>query len=405
MNSAKFLILNIIYIKNYQILKKKQKIIIIIFILYFFTYKKIINNNNEIEFNKSSNYSIYDAAKKSIEFLVMSSNGILFSNITLKNNKNPKVSVVVPAYNIQKYIKQAIRSIQNQEMEDLDIVIVNDFSTDNTLKIIEEIGKEDKRIKVLNNKKNMGLLYTRCIGTLTAKGNYIFPLDGDDMFLDKDIINKIYNLAKAKKNDIVVFNAIMVRQFENILKLEHLISVRGNIKKNIIIHQPELSNNASIVIWGQCIRTKIYKKAINIYGKRKYSIYLTYYEDAIMNHIIYQIAKSSASIQIYGILYLFKIGSTSNTITERERDISIMKYIEIMLDFSRKTFELRNKIVNKIIYFFKEGNFEIYYSKDIKFKQELNLLLKKIFSSKFLSFKNKLEIRKNISIKFLDYSN
>jgi len=334
----------------------------------------------------------------------MSSKGILFSNISLKTNKNPKVSVVVPAYNIQKYIKQTIRSIQNQEMEELDIVIVNDFSTDNTSKIIEEIRKEDKRIKVLNNKKNMGVLYSRCIGTLTSKGNYIFPLE-DDMFLNKDIINKIYNLAKEKKNDIVVFNAIMVHQFGNILQLKNLIPVRGYIEKNIIIHQPKLSNNASIVIWSQCIRASIYKKAINIYGKRKYSIYMIYYEDAIMNHIIYQIAESSAHIQDYGILYLSKKDSISNTIIERERDIYIMKYIEVMLDFSRNTFELRNKIVNKIIYFFKEGNFEIYYLKDIKFKKELNLLLRKIFSSKFLSFKNKRKIRKNISIKFLYYSN
>jgi len=404
MNNSKFLLFNNIYIKKYQILKKKSKIIILLFILYFIEYKKIINNNNEIIFNNSSNYTIYDAAKKSIEFLIMSSKGILFSNISLKTNKNPKVSVVVPAYNIQKYIKQTIRSIQNQEMEELDIVIVNDFSTDNTSKIIEEIRKEDKRIKVLNNKKNMGVLYSRCIGTLTSKGNYIFPLE-DDMFLNKDIINKIYNLAKEKKNDIVVFNAIMVHQFGNILQLKNLIPVRGYIEKNIIIHQPKLSNNASIVIWSQCIRASIYKKAINIYGKRKYSIYMIYYEDAIMNHIIYQIAESSAHIQDYGILYLSKKDSISNTIIERERDIYIMKYIEVMLDFSRNTFELRNKIVNKIIYFFKEGNFEIYYLKDIKFKKELNLLLRKIFSSKFLSFKNKRKIRKNISIKFLDYSN
>ena len=109
--------------------------------------------------------------------MVISSNGNLFSNISIKTNKNPKISLVVPAYNIQKYIKQAIRSIQNQEMEDLDIVIVNDFSTDNTSKIIEEIRKEYKRIKVLNNKKNMGLLYTRCIGALTAKGNYFSKVD------------------------------------------------------------------------------------------------------------------------------------------------------------------------------------------------------------------------------------
>ena len=70
-------------------------------------------------------------------------------------------------------------------------------------------------------------------------------------------------MAKEKKIDIVVFNAIMVHQLENILKLENLISVRGNIDKNLIIGQPELSNNASIVVWAQCIRSKIYKKAIN----------------------------------------------------------------------------------------------------------------------------------------------
>ena len=358
---------------------------------------------NEIIFDKNSNYSIYNAAKKSIDFLVLSWNGILFSNFSLKINKNPKVSVVIPAYNAQKYIKKTIRSIQNQEMEDLDIVIVNDFSIDNTSKIIEEIAKEDKRIKVLNNKKNMGTLYTRCIGTLTAKGNYIFPLDSDDMLLDKDIINKIYNLAKEKKNDIVVFNSILVSQFSNILKLKNLKPIL-NIKKNKIIHQPELSNNANIILWSQCIRARIYKKAINIYGKKKYSIYMTYYEDAIINHIIYQIAKSSAYIQNYGILYISKKGTVSTKVTERERNIATIKYIEIMLDFSRNTFALRNIIVNKIIYYFKKGNFEIYYLKDIKFKKELNLLLRKIFSSKYLSSKNKLEIRKKISIKYLDYS-
>ena len=77
---------------------------------------------------------------------------------------------------------------------DIDIVIVNDYSSDNTSNIIEQIKKEDKRIRLINNKKNFGTLYTRCIGTLAAKGKYIFPLDGDDMFLDKDIIRNIYNL-------------------------------------------------------------------------------------------------------------------------------------------------------------------------------------------------------------------
>lgn len=391
--------------KNQRFYTKKSKIIINLLVLYIFEYKIILKNiSNEIVFKNTFNYSLFDAAKKSIEFIETCSKGILYTNCSKKINENPKVSVVVPAYNIQKYIKQSIRSIQNQEFEELEIVIVNDFSTDNTSKIIEEIRKEDNRIKVINNKKNLGSLYTRCIGALIAKSKYIFPLDGDDMILDKDIIYKIYNLAQ--KTDIVVFKAIMVHQIDNLLKLENLISFRGSIRQNIIIHQPTLSKCASIVLWSQCIRAKIYKKAINIYGIKNYSIYLVYFEDAIINHIIYQIAESSAYIQIYGILYLSKKESISHTTTERERDISYMKYIEIMIDFSRNTFELRNKIVNSIIYFFKTfktGKIEFYYLIDSKYKKELDLLIRKIFSSNYLSFKNKLEIRKIISNIILDF--
>ena len=96
---------------------------------------------------------------------------------------------------------------------------------------------------------------------------------------------------------------------------------------------------------------------------------MTYYEDSIKNHIIYQIAKSSAYIQNYGILYISKKGTISNTVTERERDVSIMKYIKIILDFSRNTFALGNKIVNKIIYYFKKEILSFIILKDIKFKK------------------------------------
>ena len=59
--------------------------------------------------------------------------------------------------------------------------MVNDFSTDETLSMVEEFQKEDPRIKIINNQKNMGILYSRSIGALSAKGEYIFPLDNDDM--------------------------------------------------------------------------------------------------------------------------------------------------------------------------------------------------------------------------------
>jgi glycosyltransferase involved in cell wall biosynthesis len=112
-------------------------------------------------------------------------NRCLRQKINRKINKfvNPRVTIIIPIYNCQNSIKQAIRSIQNQKMIDIEIILVNDKSNDKSLKIIKNFQKTDKRIKIINNKKNMGTLYSRSIGALQAKGKYIIPLDNDDMFL------------------------------------------------------------------------------------------------------------------------------------------------------------------------------------------------------------------------------
>jgi cellulose synthase/poly-beta-1,6-N-acetylglucosamine synthase-like glycosyltransferase len=164
------------------------------FLIKFLLICLFLRLNFQIIKKKTYNYSINVAAKKAKNFLSICIKGSLISKSPIKLNNEPKISVVVPAYNVEKYIKPAIRSIQNQNIIDIDIVIVNDCSSDNTSIIIEQIKKEDKRIRLINNKKNLGLLYTRCIGTLAAKGKYIFPLDGDDIILDKNIIKNINNL-------------------------------------------------------------------------------------------------------------------------------------------------------------------------------------------------------------------
>ena len=79
---------------------------------------------------------------------------------------NPKVTIIVPVYNCQNSIKQVIRSIQNQKMINIEIILVNDKSNDDSIKIIQNIQKTDRRIKLISNKKSMGILYSRCIGAL-----------------------------------------------------------------------------------------------------------------------------------------------------------------------------------------------------------------------------------------------
>ena len=132
--------------------------------------------------------------------------GLIINNQTFIIKDDPKISVIVPVYNCESTIKRAIRSIQNQNMSEIEIIIINNFSSDKTKNIIEEMKQEDPRIKIINNYKNMGTLYSRSIGVLEAKGKYIITLDGDDMFLE-DIFNTIYEEGEKTNFDIISFKA------------------------------------------------------------------------------------------------------------------------------------------------------------------------------------------------------
>lgn len=87
-------------------------------------------------------------------------------------------------------------------MLDIEIILVNDVSTDNTLKIVEDLKNEDPRIEIINNAKNMGILYSRCIGVLNAKGKYIVPLDHDDFFFLIKMYLKLF-MRKRKKQNLI----------------------------------------------------------------------------------------------------------------------------------------------------------------------------------------------------------
>src|SRR5699024_6933853 len=113
----------------------------------------------------------------------------------------PKVSVIVPVYNVEKYIEKCIQTLVNQTLQDLEIIIVNDGSTDNSEKIIKKYKKEYKNI-IYVTKENGGLSSARNFGLLYATGEYVAFLDSDD-YVDKIIYEKMYNKAKETNSDYV----------------------------------------------------------------------------------------------------------------------------------------------------------------------------------------------------------
>ena len=112
-----------------------------------------------------------------------------------------KISIVVPVYNVEKYLKECIDSIINQTLEDIEIICVNDGSTDSSLEILNDYAKKDQRIIVIN-KSNSGYGHTMNMGLNAATGEYVGIIESDD-FADKNMFEDLYNLAKEYDADIV----------------------------------------------------------------------------------------------------------------------------------------------------------------------------------------------------------
>ena len=113
---------------------------------------------------------------------------------------NPLVSVILPVYNAEKYIKVCLTSILNQKYQNLEIIIINDGSTDSSLDIIDSFY--DNRIRIYNNDKNQGLVYSLNRGLELASGEYIARMDADDIMLPDRILSQLNFLTQHEDIDI-----------------------------------------------------------------------------------------------------------------------------------------------------------------------------------------------------------
>ena len=323
-----------------------------------------------------------------------------------KEKVNPRVTVIIPIYNCQNSIKQTIRSIQNQKMIDIEIMLVNDNSNEETLNIIKNSQKTDTRIKIINNKKNMGTLYSRCIGVLHSKGKYIFPLDNDDMFFDDDIINIVYKEANNFNYDIVGFKGIKAYNYKaKINEFEDDIFIYNN---NITIYQPKLSlfgisekgrlKFRDIRIWSKCINKSIYKKAVNLLGKKRYSFYIVWAEDTSMVFVLFNVAESYRYITRYGIFKLNRKNSASRTMPRLIKLLGEILSLDVLFDFTKNDFKnkkfavyqanrIKKWIVGKSLNKFKNNE------KVIIIIKYLNHTLKKLISCPYINIKDKTKLK------------
>ncbi|MFI3211558.1 MAG: glycosyltransferase, partial [Peptostreptococcaceae bacterium] len=135
-----------------------------------------------------------------------------FSKLEHENYKNPKITVILPIFNVSRYIFECLDCLINQTLEEIEIICVDDGSTDDSLEILKSYQKFDKRIIILTQ-ENQSAGVARNTGLDIAKGEYISFIDPDD-FLELSMLEKVYNKAKENnETDIVIFDYMIFNQF------------------------------------------------------------------------------------------------------------------------------------------------------------------------------------------------
>ena len=316
-------------LKNYLLTKKGLynllliiiSIIIFIVLLFIIKIQSFTPSSNEIKENQNNllpsiNQTLINELNEIMKSFEISLPLIVQNKQNISLSKNPKISVVIPIYNNAEKIGLTVHSIQSQNLTDIEIIIIDDNSEDDSVKIIEQFQQEDSRIKLLKNKNNEGILYTRSIGVLNSKGKYIFPINSGDVFIN-DIFNICYDEAELNFLDIVEFSGY---NFSNSTTSPTPIQKFLNHKNDgKIIMQPKLFNFIyrekkdrtgydiiDEIIFGKCIKSSLYKNAINLLNFFIFTEKLFFYESQVINFGLFKNANSFKFINIKGIIHLHK---------------------------------------------------------------------------------------------------
>lgn len=152
----------------------------------------------------------------------------------------PKISVIIPVYNVEQYLPQCLDSLKNQILSDLEFICINDGSVDGSLDILQAYAAEDHRFVIINQ-KNRGQGYARNKGLEAASGEYIGFVDPDD-WVEPDMYEQMYNLAEKYNADTVECN------YEHYIESPKTVTTMpGNIKRPL----PETSDGILSYNWTQ----------------------------------------------------------------------------------------------------------------------------------------------------------
>ena len=263
------------------------------------------------------------------------------------NSKNPKVSLIIPVYNVEDYLEKALLSVENQTMENIEVIIVNDGSTDGSSKIIDKFCVRNTNFIVIDQ-KNKGLSAARNVGLNVSKGKYIAFMDSDD-YIEPNFIECLYSAAVKNDADIVCCNFNYYFPEKNMKVYMPLTSIPGTFSNTKALKKLILDFGVHYFAWNKlCKRSIFFEHNIRFYDM--------YFEDiATSPRLFYHADK------------IVLLGKALYNYTSRKNSILNTMNICKIRDFVRSLGVMRN-------FFENQGDYEKYKNRVWIYSQRVKLV-------------------------------
>lgn len=326
--------------------------------------------------------------------------GILKNKKKFRKVNFPKISVISALYNRGKFVLRFLRSIQNQFFDDIEIIFVDDCSNDDSATLIQKYQKEDERIILLKNKLNKGTFFSRNLGALKAKGEFLIFPDPDDI-LSFDILKECYKLAKKNNYEIIRFNMRSEKYFPfNII----------NETLGEIVYQPRLrtflidgygyEKLVDGIISNKFVERQLFIITLNNIKQFYLKQNMIYFEDGLINFALHLNAKSLYLFRKIGYYYIFNKDSVSRSQNFNLYIKCFFLFIKYVYENTKDNKYEKNMVFFLIVEFIKNDEMLKRITKYSKFCLKIiNLLLSDKFITNF--YESKLT---NMKIQVLNHN-
>ena len=325
-------------------------------------------NKSALKYNRTLNQELHDMQ---IFVNLAVNHSLINPNEKYYKSKNPKIGVIIPMYNAEGYIENAICAIENQDFKDIEVIIIDDNSKDNSAKVVKQLIKRDPRISLYQNEETKGTLYSKSKGVSLSRAKYILVSDQDDLYTQEDAFSSMYYALEKNNLDILGFASL----FSLTTNLRNRPSLYI-FQNTPIYHQPHISNrmyyftaNNTVkrlgdVIWNYIFRKDIFLKSISQIDDKIMNTRMNCHEDFLLFFLLTRNANSIKNIRRIFYAHIYWVNETKASIVfaKKEKEIvkknyrclSYMNYIEFLLDRTLNTtkdkkiasFELNNWFLN-----------------------------------------------------------